>query len=856
MNTGNICSDWLQKNNNFLLNKNQNGIKIGFVLFLLYFCRNSSLKLLFFKYYSIEMNKIFFFFFLIFISGSLQAQDLLKSSDLKSVNVDMLTESQIAQIQSQLKSNNMSIDQAEPIALSKGMSATEFAKLRTRLSAGQAPQGESATSSGSGAGVKPKQAAASSAVSAAPLNPLIFGSELFNNPALSFEPNQKMATPVNYVLGPGDELQISVYGVQEYNAAIPVTVEGKVNIPYVGQISVSGITIEAATQKIRSAMSKVYSTISSGQSKVTISLSSIRTISITIIGSKLPGNYSVSSLATVFNALHLAGGPAENGTYRNIQLIRGNKVYRNIDIYNFLVDGNQSDNVGLKDNDVIKIPVYKNRVTIEGEVKRPGIFEMKGEETFADLISFASDFTEIAYTASVNVVQKTDKEYKVRDITAAEFTSFKPKSGDVFKVSRILNRFENRITIYGAVFRPDQYSFVPGMRLSDLVAKADGLREDAYTQRARIIRLKDDLTSEIVEVNLAAALTGDSAANIELKKEDAVTVYSLLDFKESYQISIDGEVKKPGMYKYYENITLNDILIEAGGLTGAASKKVEIARMVKSENIDNTDPRRVEVIAMEINAQNNEQLENFKLMPHDVINIRRLPVFEQPEQVVLLGEVTYPGRYVLENKDERIGDIIKRAGGLSPQANIKGVKIKRPIKTEQIEDLNRIDLNLGEGDTIQKKLTDKVIQLKYATIPVDWEQIMKNEKHYSNVILLPGDEIEVLAFEEGVKISGNVLLNSEIPYRKGKGFSYYINSVGGVDNKGWKRKSYIIYPNGKADVAGSFLFFRSYPEVQPGSQIVVPAKPDGKKMSTGEIVGIASILTSLAGVVIAILNSN
>jgi protein involved in polysaccharide export with SLBB domain len=807
------------------------------------------------------MNKfiIFLFFFILGVCTPLTAQDLLKSSDLRSVNVDELSDPQIAQIKSQLKSNNMSIDQAETLAISKGMSATEFAKLRSRLtgleSSGNTNLRTAGNKTGSNsAGVKTREMTASPQAISEPSNPLIFGSELFNNPALSFEPNQKMATPLNYVLGPADELQISVYGVQEFNASIPVTVEGKVNIPYVGQIPVSGLTIEAATQKIKNAMAKVYSTVGSGQSKVTVTLSSIRTISITIIGSKHPGNYSISSLASVYNALHIAGGPADNGSYRNIQLIRGNKVFKNIDIYDFLVDGNQSDNVGLKDNDVIRIPVYQNRVTIEGEVKRPGIFEIKGDETFAELISFASGFTEVAYTASVSVVQKTDKEFKVRDINADEFATYKPKSGDVYKVSKILSRFENRIIITGAVFRPDQYSFTPGMRISDLVAKADGLREDAYTLRARLIRLKDDLTSEIVEVNLAEALVGNASANIELKKEDALTIYSLLDFKENYKVSIDGEVRSPGSYDYYENLTLNDLLIQAGGLTGAASKKVEIARMVKAENIDNTNPRKVEVLVIEINTLNNEQMENIKLLPYDVINIRRLPVFEQPEQVILSGEVIYPGRYVLENKDERIGDIIKRAGGLSPQANIYGVKIKRPIKSEQVEDLSRIDLNLGEGDTIQKKLTDRVIQLKYATIPVDWERIMKDEKHYSNVILLPGDEIEVLAFEEGVKISGNVLLNSEIPYRKGKGFNYYINSVGGVDEKGWKKKSYIIYPNGKADVAGSFLFFRSYPEVQPGSQIVVPAKPVNKKMSTGEIVGIASVLTSLAGVVIAILS--
>lgn len=805
------------------------------------------------------MNKLIccLFFFIFCVSAPLAAQDLLKSNDLRSVNVDALTNEQIAQIDAQLRSNKMSVDQAEPIALSKGMSGAEFAKLKARLSALQSSSQGSQTSAGktnTADGVK-QTGGQTQQAAAVESNPLIFGSELFNNPALSFEPNDNIATPLNYMLGPSDELQISLYGVQEYNTAQAISAEGKITIPYVGQISVGGITIEAATQRIRNAMGKVYSTLSSGQSKLSVSLGSIRTIKITIIGSKLPGNYSVSSLTTVFNALHLAGGPADNGTYRNIQLIRGNKVLRNIDIYRFLVDGDQSDNVGLRDNDVIRIPVYKNRVTLEGEIKRPGIFEIKEEETFSDLLTFASGFTEVAYTASVNVVQKTEKEYKVADLLSSEYATYKPKSGDGFSVSKILNRFENRITISGAVFRPNQYSFTQGMRVADLVAKADGLREDAYRQRAQIIRQNDNLTSQIVEVNLEAALSGDATANIELKKEDALTVYSLLDFRENYSVTIEGEIKKPGMYSYVDNLTLNDLLIQAGGLTGAASKKVEIARMVKAENIDNTNPRKVEVLDVEINAMNNEQLQNIKLMPYDVINIRRMPVFEQPELVVVTGEIVYPGKYVLENKDERISDVIKRAGGLSPQANIKGVKIKRPIKQDQIEDLNRIDLNLGKGDTIQKDLTDKIVELKYRTIPVDWEMIRQDEKHYSNVVLVPGDEIEVAAFDEAVKVSGNVLLTSEIPYRKGKGFNYYLNAVGGLDDKGWKKKSYIIYPNGKAATAGSFLFFRSYPTVEPGSQIVVPSKPHMNRMTTGEIVGLASILTSLAGVVIAILNS-
>jgi protein involved in polysaccharide export with SLBB domain len=797
------------------------------------------------------MNKILAFIILLTLSMSspVFGQNILSSADLKAVVVDDLSDDQIRQVQSQLASNSTTIDALEPTVLSKGMSKTEFDKLRARL-AQLKSQGN--TSADSSEVAKKQKAPAATQTTIQKADPLIFGSELFNNPALSFAPDSKLATPVNYVLGPGDELQVSVYGVQEFNANIPVSAEGKIKIPYVGQFSVSGMTIEAATQKIKSEMGRVYSTVGSGQSTVSVTLGTIRTIKVTIIGSKQPGNYSISSLSTVYNALHIAGGPAENGSYRNIQLIRGNKVIRNIDIYHFLVNGDGSDNVGLKDNDVIKIPVYEKRVVLEGEVKRAGIFEIKGNETFVDLLSFASGFSDVAYTASVNVVQKTDKEYKVKDIYAAEYATYKPLSGDVYKVSKILSRFENRITVEGAVFRPNQFSFSQGMRISDLIMKADGLREDAYTQRARIVRLKTDLTSEIVEVDLAKALSGDPEANIELKKEDVLTVYSLLDFKENYSVTINGEIKKPGSYSFVENLTLNDLLIEAGGLTGAASKKVEIARMIKSENIK-VSSQKVEIIDIEINALNNEQLDNIKLQPFDVINIRRLPVYEQPETVLVSGSVVYPGKYVIAKKDERIFDVIKRAGGLNPQANTEGVKIKRPIKAEQLEDLSRINLNLGKGDSIQKKLNQKVAELKYATIPVDWNEINNNPKHYSNVLLQPGDEIEVSTFTEGVKVSGSVLLTSEIPYRRGKGFNYYISSVGGVDAKGWKRKSYVIYPNGRAATASSFLFFKSYPEVEPGSQIVVPARPETKRLSTGEIVGIAGILTSLAGVVIAIL---
>lgn len=814
------------------------------------------------------MKKIIYvliLFFTFLVSFNAHAQDILKSKDLSTIKVDYLSDDDLAKISAQLKSNNATIEQVEPMALSKGMTQTEYNKLRIKIN-----EFEKKNSKGDSKDNKSKLVTKDSGRKQEVIknekvkdsvNALIFGSELFDNPTLNFEPDLKLATPMNYVLGPGDELQVSVYGVQEYNASIPVSVEGKITIDYVGQIAVSGMSIEAATQKIKAAIARVYSTVRSGQSQVSISLSQIRTIKVTIVGGKQPGNYSISSLATVYNALHLAGGPGKNGSYRNIELIRNNKVYRNIDIYKFLVKGDQSDNVSLKENDVIRIPAYSQRVTVEGEVKRPGIFEMKKGEKFSDLLNFASGFNEFAYTASVNVLQKTGKEFKVHDINESEYNTYQPQSGDVFRITKILNRFENRIKIEGAVFRPDYYSYSEGMRISDLVTRAEGLKEDAYTKRARIIRLKTNLTTEIVNVDLSAALSGDLSADIELKREDIVTVYSILDFREEYKVTIDGEVKNPGEYEYFENLTLNDLVVQVGGLTGSASKRVEIARMVKSDEIDDANPKRIELVELEITADNNEQIKNFVLKPFDVVNIRRMAVYEKPEMVKVSGAVTYPGKYVLANKKETVYNVVMRAGGLTSIANLDGMKIKRPIKEEQIEQLESINLNLEKKqisedgkeldvknkDTLSSKLSKKLRdELKFATIPVNWEKIVKDKNHYSNVTLFPGDEIEVAVYNEGVKVTGNVLLTSEIPYRSGKGFKYYINSVGGVDNKGWKRKAYIIYPNGKAAVTGSFLFFRSYPKVLPDSQIVVPEKPERKKMSTGEWVGIGSVISSLA----------
>jgi len=788
------------------------------------------------------------FFLASFHTLTLKAQDLLTAKNLNSIKVENLSESDIARIKLQLENNNLTIEQVEPMLTAKGLSAEEFIKLKNRLSLAQAG---SATSKSQQTGDKARvQESYENRGEKDSLFSKIFGADLFDKPNLNFEPNLKLATPMNYILGPGDELNLNLFGMQEFNSTAAVSADGRIDILHVGQIAVAGITIEAATQKIRSAFSKIYSSLRSGQSQLSVSLSRIRTIKVTIIGARQPGNYSLSSLSTAFNALYVAGGPSKNGSFRNIELIRDNKVIRQIDIYKFIINGDQSDNIGLKDNDVIKIPVYNNRITIEGEVKRPGIFEIRSNETFADALSFSSGFSDIAYTASVNVIQKTNKEYKVKDLTQQEFSSYQPLPGDVFKVSKILDRYSNRVKIQGAVFRPDIYSFTEGMRIKDLIAKADGLKEDAYSKRAVILRHNPNLTTEIVDVNVDQAMAGGADQNVLLQKEDEVTIFSIAEFKEEYTLTINGEIKKPGVYSYHQNLTLNDLLVQAGGLLNSASNKVEVARMIKSANIDSSKIKLFDII---IDPSSNEQAKNFQLEPFDIVNVRKLPVYNKPQEVIVTGAVVYSGNFAI-SKNEKVLDVINRAGGLSPEADVKGVKIKRPIQQKQIEALEDVNINLGKADSNQTNSLVKKLKedIRYAVIPIDWEKIVNNPNDYSNITLLPGDLIDVAMRNENVKVTGNVLLTSEIPYVAGKGFNYYVGAVGGIDSKGWKKKAYIIYPNGRAAVTGHFLFLKFYPKVIPGSQIVIPEKPPTNKLSVGEIGSIASVLAGMTGLIIAI----
>lgn len=741
-------------------------------------------------------------------------QEFLKGSDLSQVRAAQFSEDQIAQIGKELKANQMTIEQAEPLALAKGMSATEFTQLKVRLQSNTVVPTEVKEEQKKGAGTTQEGSVL------AAKNSVVFGSELFTSKSLSFEPNQNMPTPPNYVLGPGDQLDINVYGVQQFGYSATISKNGTVNIPNVGEVFLSGLAFEAAKNKLQKQIGRIYSTLASNGSKLSVSVSNYRTILVTIIGAQQPGNYRLSAMSSVYNALHLAGGPSNIGSYRKIELIRNNKVIRTIDLYRFLTKGDQSDNVSLTDNDVIRIPSYDGRITLEGEIKRPGIFEVLTGENLQNVINYASGFTENAYKNRILVKQKTSTELKVTDLNETTFGAYVPKAGDLISVDKILDRYENRVQIKGAVFRPGEYSLplTGTMTIKDLVMKADGVAENVFLSKASLIRQKEDLTKEYISFNLQAALNGEASANMTLQKEDIVMVFYNQELLDSYQVSIDGEVRKPGAFNYVSGMTLYDLLLESEYFTDLAASSVTVFRNKKDTAYNPKDQEKIVSFNLTIDPKNPDAAATFLLEAQDRVVVRRIATFETPQMINLAGEVLYPGGYAIVKKEERVLDFIQRAGGLTDEADMGAIRVVR-------NGLN---------------------------IPIDWKAINRNPNRARNLVLQPGDAVQIPNKSYTVTISGSVMFTTEVPYKKGKGVKYYINNSGGTTERGWLKKVYVVHANGSASTSGSFFGIRNYPRVLPGSKIIVPMKPEKQKTSTGEIVGISSVLASLAGILLAV----
>jgi protein involved in polysaccharide export with SLBB domain len=822
------------------------------------------------------------------------AQSFLAGKDLSTIKVDALTNAEIAQIQAQINQSGVSIDMLESQAIAKGMSPAEFAKLKARLAS-------SKTISKSGSPLvkrtqsnKPIYADSIRTRPMNKINPLIYGSELFANEN-GFGENQNIATPLNYEVGTNDVLKLVVYGVQEYSSDLEVSKEGNVLIENVGRVKVAGLTIEAATTRIRQQMANTaYPSLRSGESKLALTVGDTRTIQVTIIGAQKSGNYNVSSLSTILNALTEAGGPNEIGSYRNIELIRNNKLFKKIDLYAFMQNGDQSQNMGLKDRDVIRVPAYKGRVEIKGQVKRPGIFEINSStENFNQFLQYAGGFDDTAYTAWVKVIQKNDKEKVVKDLGAKEFVSYIPQGGDIIQISKILDRFQNRVKLSGAVFRPDFYELTEGMRISDLIQKADGLKEDAYVGRAQLIRLKPNLLKELVSINLVKALQKGSEENIYLQREDELYINSIVDLRDSLTVDLLGEVRSQGRFNYVDSMTVKDLILMAGGFKYEASKQIEVARLIQNDGaVTNNKVATILTTVVNGDLSFNPGQENFVLQPMDVVTITKKVGFTNPEVVSISGQVQSVGKYTLSSRVERVSDIVKRAGGLIGQAYGEGAFIKRSrfnidtlrsdesktsveqayirkFKAQQLAAKMDVKTSLMDEDGLagaekktNKTLKDslellyKELENDYYQIAIDINQIMNKPGSEQDLVLRDKDEIVIPKTDNRVKISGGVLRPTNIVYRDGLSIGECISAAGGISEYARRGRAYVIYANGKSKRTMHFGLFRINPTIKPGAEVVLPETDVKKEKALTSIIQFTTIIAQIGSVLatLAILN--
>ena len=770
----------------------------------------------------------------------------------------------------------------------------------------------------------------------------IFGYSIFNNKVGVFEPNLKIATPKSYIIGPDDELIVDINGYSEEHYTLTVNPDGFVKINKIGNVYVAGLTIDEAKNRIIKKLSqifiglKAYSNNSGPMSlSASISLGNIRTVSVTVQGEVMfPGTYSVPSLGRVMNVLYLAGGPNEKGTFREIQVIRNKKVFATIDLYDLLTSGIQKNDINIQDQDIIKVGVYKNRVELKGKIKREGLFEVLAHENFDYVLNeFGGGFTETAFKDLIKVKRFTNRDLKLIDLSANIFNSFHPISGDVFVAESIDEKhYENKVSIFGEVFRPGDFSLDSSPSLLKLISRAGGLRENSFLERGVIERINEDLTADNLSFNLKDILNKKSA-DILLKREDQVTIFSILDLKEKYTVTIHGEINLKTLNKtsvlnneminnssklgisedkinnesgvndllklqdevgnnvisseisnefkstgsadalinrqvkltlpYSDHMTVEDLILKAGGLReSAATGYVEIVRRKKNIGFDN--PKLINSQIAEIikfGISNNLQLDNtaskFELVPFDEVFIRTSPNYELQQFVTVQGQVIFPGVFGLERKDERLSDIIRRAGGLNNQAFPEGAKlIRKNLLTEaekirKIDQLNEISDNFS-GAIIQNKET---YNKETEKIGIDLVSALKNPNGEEDLFLLEGDIIDIPKEPQTVKVTGEVLYPNSVKYLSTNTFKDFINGAGGYTTASARKKSYVIYSNGSVRRVKSLGFFKIYPRIDKGAEIIVPkeVKSSSSGQQIASIVGVfTSTLTSLIGIVILI----
>jgi protein involved in polysaccharide export with SLBB domain len=789
------------------------------------------------------------------------AQVDLSQTDFSTMRVDDLSDEQIIDFWAAAQARGLSMSDLEAMALSRGLSYSEVLKLRMRLRELEAEQragslaqrsartGEDddfedgydpddpffvllesrrAFMTRSDSTLQDSSRADSTGADAEDGRKKIFGEDLFRSEDLTFAPTLNIPTPENYQVGPGDELIIDVWGANKMTYEVEVSREGNIVLENLGPIYINGLSIEEAERRIVSRLSQLYAGLSieetsQGGTYADVSLGRVRSIRVHIIGEVMrPATYTLPSLATVINALYVSGGPNENGTYRRIQIIRGGGVHAEFDVYDFLVYGEQTGNIRLLDQDVVKVDPYLARVETEGELKRTMFFELKPGETLADLLRFAGSFTGEAYTELIHVHRTTGTERRLVDVAPNEFASVELKNGDQIFVDEVLDRFENRVFIRGAVYRQGEYELGGAQTVYGLIQKAQGLKGDALLSRAQIYRTREDMTTELIPFDLARVIQDPASSDILLRKDDVVVIPSMYELREDYFVEIDGSVQDPGRYPYMEAMTLEDLILMAQGLRSEASLlRVEVARRRTDAEVLGSDATIAETFQFAVDPQFGLQDNGaeFVLQPFDQVFIRRSPGYVEQINVYVAGEVLYPGTYAIETKEDRVSDLIRRAGGLTPEAYPRGASLVRK--------------NPEPG-----------------AIGINLESILAEPGSMDDLLILNGDSIYIPPRLQTVRVSGAVFQPTLVRYVPGLTLKDYISRAGGTTNVADYKRAYVIYPNGSADrLRDRFLFFDHYPRIEPGAEIVVPTRPEGMRMSAQERILIASSIVSLAAVI-------
>ena len=683
----------------------------------------------------------------------------------------------------------------------------------------------------------------------------VFGRNIFNTRNLTFEPSVNIATPLNYRLGPGDEVIIDIWGASQNTIRQQISPDGTINIQKIGPVNLNGLTISEANDYLKKTLNKIYNGLNNTNdptSDIRLTLGSIRTIQINVMGEVVqPGTYSLSSFSTVFHALYRAGGVSDIGSLRNVQLVRNGKNIATIDVYQFIMKGNIQDDIRLQEGDVVIVPAYDILVKIDGKVKRPMRFEMKKDENLSTLISYAGGFDADAYTRSLRVVRQNGQEYEVNTVKDLDYSVYKMRNGDVVTAEAILNRFTNKLEIRGAVYRPGIYQLNGKLNtVRELVNEAQGLTGDAFLNRAVLYRQREDLTTEVIPVDIKAIMDGTSQ-NIILVKNDILYIPSIHDLEDRGDVVIHGEVAKPDSYPYADNMTLEDLIIQAGGLREAASVvRVDVSRRIRNPHstVDNDTIGRTYTFSLKEGFVV-DGTPGFVLQPYDEVYVRRSPGYQAQQNVVVEGEILFEGSYAMTSREERLSDLIRKAGGSTKNAYLRGAKLTR-VATEgekkRMGDVIRLmSRQLGEAmmDSLDIHVED------HFTVGIDLEKALANPGSTADIVLREGDVVFIPKSTNTVKINGAVMVPNTVSYIAGKNIDYYLNQAGGYSDNAKKSKKFIVYMNGQVTkVKGS-----GKKQIEPGCEIIVPSRSK-KRTNVGEILGYATSFSSLGMMIASIAN--